>query len=134
MINDIHRTSWQKCGPSIMTNDIHRTSGQECGPSMMTNDIHRTSGQECGPSMMTNDIHRTSGQECGPSIKKVKVSSYIAWYPVHRTAQSALHFTPWQTCSFQGHLNFCGKHSAVLQLHEDYSFTFPPLPSTHLYS
>ena len=31
---------------------------------------------------------------------KVKVCSYIARYPVHRTAQSALHFTPWQTCSF----------------------------------
>ena len=37
---------------------------------------------------------------------KVKVCSYIARYPVHRTAQSALHFTPWQTSSFQGHLNF----------------------------
>ena len=46
-------------------------------------------------------------------VKKVKVSSYIARYPVRRTAQSALHFTPWQTCSFQGHLNFSGKYSAV---------------------
>ena len=73
----------------------------------------------------------------GP-VKNVKVRSYIAQYPVHRTAQSALHFTPWQTCSFQGHLNFSGKHSAMLQLlREDYSFTFPPLyvlPGTHLYS
>ena len=69
--------------------------------------------------------------------KKVKVRSYIARYPVRRTAQSALHFTSWQTCSFQSHLNFSGKHSATLQLHEDYSFTFPPLsvlPGTHLYS
>ena len=69
---------------------------------------------------------------------KVKVCSYIARYPVHRTAQSALHFTPWQTCSFQGHLNFFGKYSAMLQLlREGYSFTYPPLsvlPGTHLYS
>ena len=59
----------------------------------------------------------------GP-VKKVKVRSYIAQYPVHRTAQSALHFTPWQTCSFQGHFNFSGKHSAMLQLlREDISTT-----------
>ena len=33
--------------------------------------------------------------------KKVKrVRSYIARHPVRRTAQSALHFTPWQTCSY----------------------------------
>ena len=44
-------------------------------------------------------------------VKKVKVSSYIAQYPVLRTAQSALHFTPWQTCSFQGHFKFC--HTAI---------------------
>ena len=60
-------------------------------------------------------------------IFKVKVRSYIARYPVHRTAQSALHFTPWQTCSFQGHLNFFGKISATLQL-------LSVLPGTHLYS
>ena len=69
---------------------------------------------------------------------KVKVRSYIARYPVHRTAQSALHFTPWQTCSFQGHLNFFGKYSATLQLlREGYSFIYPSLsvlPGTHLYS
>ena len=27
-----------------------------------------------------------------------KIRSYIAQYPVLGTAQSALHFTPWQTC------------------------------------
>ena len=36
----------------------------------------------------------------GIEIKVKKVSSYIARYPVLRTAQSDLHFTPWQTCSF----------------------------------
>ena len=34
------------------------------------------------------------------SVKKVKLYFYIAQYPVRWTAQSALHFTPWQTCSF----------------------------------
>ena len=44
------------------------------------------------------------------------------------TIQSDLHFTPWQTCSFQRHLDFNGKHSAILHiLCEDYSFAYPPL-------
>ena len=44
------------------------------------------------------------------SLWKVKVKvRYIARYPVRRTAQSALHFNPWQTCSFQGHLS----HAAI---------------------
>ena len=35
---------------------------------------------------------------------------------------------PWQTCSFQGHFDFSGKHSAMLQLLcEHYSFRYPPL-------
>ena len=38
--------------------------------------------------------------------------SYIAWYLVRRTAESALHFT----YSFEHHFNFSGKHSAMLQL------------------
>ena len=34
--------------------------------------------------------------------KKVKVCSfYVVQYPVCWTAQSALHFTSWQTCSFR---------------------------------
>ena len=50
------------------------------------------------------------------------------WDPVHRTAQSVLHFTPWQTCSFQCPIDFSGKHSATLQLLcEYYSLTHPPL-------
>ena len=43
-----------------------------------------------------------------------KVQSYIVLYPVLGTVQSALHFTPWQTCSFQRHFNFSGKNSALL--------------------
>ena len=56
------------------------------------------------------------------------VCFYIAQYPVHWIAQSALHFTPWQTCSFRHNLKVSGKHSAILQLlREDYSLTFPSL-------
>ena len=33
-------------------------------------------------------------------------------YPVRWTAQSALHFIPWQTCSFRYQLDFSGKHSS----------------------
>ena len=51
-----------------------------------------------------------------------KVNSYIVQYPVLWTAQSTLHFTHWQTCSFQRYLNFSGKHSAKLQLlREDFA-------------
>ena len=67
---------------------------------------------------------------CVPTTYHIckKESSYIARDPVLRTAQSALRFTHWQTCSFQCHFNFSGKHSATLHLlHEDYSFTYPSL-------
>ena len=85
------------------------------------------------------------------SSLNVKVHSYIAQYPVRRTAQSALHFTPWQTYSFQGHLNFSGKHSLYFipdrPVHSNdnltylatynhaaiTAFTYPP-PSTARYS
>ena len=91
---------------------------------------------ECNICVDKCVVNKTADVKIGTC--KVKVCSYIARYPVHRTAQSALHFTPWQTCSFQGHLNFFGKYSATLQLlREGYSFTYPPLsvlPGTHLYS
>ena len=48
----------------------------------------------------------------GKLIKKVKVWFYIALYPVRWTAQSALHFLPWQTCSIQHQLGFSWKHSS----------------------
>ena len=58
----------------------------------------------------------------------IKVRSYIVRYPVVGMAQSALHITSWQTCSFQRHLDFCGKNSDTLQLlGKDYSFTYLPL-------
>ena len=59
--------------------------------------------------------------------------SFTTWtYPVHWTAQSALHFTPppppRQTCSFRHQLDFCVKHSSDAAItREDYSLTFPPL-------
>ena len=55
----------------------------------------------------------------------IKVCSYIAWYPILGTVQSTLHITHWQTCSFQHHLDFSGKHLAIL--HEDYLFVYLPL-------
>ena len=63
-------------------------------------------------------------------IKKVHVRLYIVRYPVLGTAQSTLQITPWQTCTFQHHLNFSRNHSATLQmLHEDHSFTNQPVCS-----
>ena len=68
-------------------------------------------------------------------VKKINVCFYIARSPVRRTAQNALHFTPWQTCSFnspslgsiQIHINYYLKtiHS---HLHRCLQ------PGTHLYS
>ena len=52
---------------------------------------------------------------------------YIAQYPVRRTTQIALHFTPWQ-------LDFSGKRSSHAAITRgDYSLTFPP-PSIAKYS
>ena len=60
--------------------------------------------------------------------KKVKVWFYIALYPVHWTAQSALHFPPladlFILTPFSASL---GSILAMQQLRNDYSLTFPPL-------
>ena len=72
-----------------------------------------------------------------PLRVKVKVCSYIARYPVHRTAQSALHFTPGRPVHSKDISTSLG-YSATLQLlREGYSFTYPPLsvlPGIHVYS
>ena len=48
----------------------------------------------------------------------------MAQYPILGTAQSVLHFTPWQTCSIKLHLGFSGTHLATIQLlREGYSYT-----------
>ena len=60
--------------------------------------------------------------------KKKKVWFYIALYPVHWTAQSALHFPPladlFIPTPFSASL---GSILAMQQLRKDYSLTFPPL-------
>ena len=60
--------------------------------------------------------------------KKKKVWFYIALYPVHWTAQSALHFPPladlFIPTPFSASL---GSILAMQQLRNDYSLTFPPL-------
>ena len=43
---------------------------------------------------------------------QVTVCFYVAQYRVRSTPQSALHFTPRQTCSFRHHLDLFGEHSA----------------------
>ena len=62
------------------------------------------------------------------ACKKVKVSFYIALYPVRWTAQSALHFPPladlFIPTPFSASL---GSILAMQQLRNDYSLTFPPL-------
>ena len=58
----------------------------------------------------------------------VKVCSYIAQYAVCRTAQSVLHCTPLQTCSFQCQLNISSEafsHSAIIAWSK--FLTYPPL-------
>ena len=61
-------------------------------------------------------------------IIKKKVWFYIALYPVHWTAQSALHFPPladlFIPTPFSASL---GSILAMQQLRNDYSLTFPPL-------
>ena len=56
--------------------------------------------------------------------KEVKISSYIAQYPVIMIVQSTLHVTPRQTCSIEHRLGFSRKLPATLQLmRENNSYT-----------
>ena len=70
-------------------------------------------------------VCKTMVQNCN-FCHGLKVSSYIAQYPIFRIAQASkcfLHFTPWQTCSNKHHLIFSGKHSVTRQFCEDCSYT-----------
>ena len=59
---------------------------------------------------------------------KVKVWFYIALYPVHWTAQSALHFPPLADLFIPTPLSASlGSILVMQQLRNDYSLTFPPL-------
>ena len=60
------------------------------------------------------DVLDNSTQKCDflRMYFKGYVWSYIGWNPICRTAQSALHFTPWHTFSFRHQLDFSGKHQA----------------------
>ena len=49
------------------------------------------------------------------SVKR-KAKFLLARHQIIGTAQSALHFTPWQTCSIEHHLNFSGRYPDTLQL------------------
>ena len=63
-----------------------------------------------------------------PSDVKKKVWFYIALYPVHWTAQSALHFSsPGRPVHSDTNSASPGSILAMQQLRNDYSLTFPPL-------
>ena len=47
---------------------------------------------------------QVKGGKAGRQAGKV-----LSWYPVLGIVQSALHFNPWQKCSFKIHLNISGK-------------------------
>ena len=65
---------------------------------------------------------------CEKKKKKKKVWFYIALYPVHWTAQSALHFPPLADLFIPTQLSASlGSILAMQQLRNDYSLTFPPL-------
>ena len=72
--------------------------------------------------------HKPSLRQDMPTCWKKKVWFYIALYPVHWTAQSALHFPPladlFIPTPFSASL---GSILAMQQLRNDYSLTFPPL-------
>ena len=66
------------------------------------------------------------------AICKEKVSSYTVQYQNLKIARTALHISPWQTCSIKHHLNFSGKHSATLQLMcKDFIHKHPPLSTVY---
>ena len=50
------------------------------------------------------------------SDSRIKACFYVAQYPIRCTTQGALHFIPWQTCSFRHQLAFLGSVLATQQL------------------
>ena len=62
------------------------------------------------------------------AVKKVKVCFYIAQYPLHGTAQSALHLSsPGRPVHSDTNSASLGSILAMQQLRNDYSLTCPPL-------
>ena len=57
-----------------------------------------------------------------------KVSSLIAQLPILSIADNALQFISWHTYSLEHHIEFSGKHSAMLQLMHKKQFVDKYLP------
>ena len=55
-----------------------------------------------------------------------KKGMFNMYYVICWTAQSALHFTPWQTCSFRHQLDFSGKHSIHAAITREYFYFIQP--------
>ena len=64
------------------------------------------SAQYEGKDLSTESLH---GQGTCVSEQNMFLYNACIHYPVRWTAQSALHFNPWQTCLFQHQLNFSVK-------------------------
>ena len=81
-----------------------------------------------GPSGFNDSVHCVHGL-LDVSHKKVKVSSYIAQYPILRIVQSALHITSLADLFNQTPSQLLGEASShMLQLmREGCSYTYPPL-------
>ena len=111
------------------TSDEDSCGGASENTSLMSTQVEPgTTDPDVGSSLQTTDQVIESNQ-IFQIVKK-------PMYPVRWTAQSALHFTPWQTCLFRHQLDFSGKHStshAAKFTCKDYSLIFPP-PSITRYS
>ena len=67
-----------------------------------------------GGAVANGFVHDSSVGSCmhpDAGLKKGMFLYSAVSSPLDRSSQSTLHFTPWQTCSFQHQLGFSGKHS-----------------------
>ena len=123
----IYSLTWTR--PAIIIGSMLR------GKRMMLKRARETNAFSASRTLSGDDrtytakvVRDTWRQNIERTHKKVKVWFYTTWYPARWTAQSALHFTPWHTCSFRHQLGFSGTHSShAAILSKRYSLTFPPL-------
>ena len=114
----------------------HTTASLFSGPPALT--VAPPSGSRCATAKRDRRARNTKTSclqtlQSTPSkvriIKKVKASSYIAQYPVLRTAQCALHFTSLTDLFTQTPSRLLWEASShMLQfMHGGCSYTYPPL-------
>ena len=117
--NRICMTKLICCFPWIPQPGVQRREFSQCSCGNTEHSCNERN-QHLLPVNMVSRLASSLQLSPGTTYSQVKVSSYIAHYPILRIARNA----PWQTCSIIHHLDFSRMHPTRLQLMPvDYSYT-----------